>query len=161
VQIFVRQQNDGPALLHGHRRTIPPTSLVADAARYRPDYCVAYSVNRCCRLLFFSILLTFVLDPLVELPPFICAAESAGIATAVLLLFGIALWISMLVQPGYRLCRHGADYSQKIRSMLKPFRQQAASSRRRRKRRRAGDNKRDCSPPVTDWADVLTHGAAP
>jgi len=87
----------------------------------------AYFGESVLSVLFFSILLTFVLDPLVELFAIhLRLPRALGSLTAVLLLLALLYGISYAsYSRAIAFVDTVPQYSQKIRSMLKPFRQQA------------------------------------
>lgn len=120
----------------------------------------AYYGESVLAVLFFSILLSFALSPIVELlirfhmPRGLAALIAVGLLLAVL--YGItAASYNRAVTFVDALPR----YSQKIRSILQPFRQQAE------KIEKTGEVVGEAGPSnviavrqVTSWTDVLTHG---
>lgn len=120
----------------------------------------AYYGESVLAVLFFSILLSFALSPIVELlirfhmPRGLAALIAVGLLLAVL--YGITA-------ASYNRAVTFVDalpkYSQKIRSILQPFRQQAE------KIEKTGEVVGEAGPSnviavrqVTSWTDVLTHG---
>lgn len=114
-------------------------------------------------VLFFSVLLTFVLDPLVELFAIhLRLPRALGALIAVIILLAMLYGISY---ASYSRAIAFVDtvprYSAKIRSMLQPFRQQAEKFEKTQEA--VGE-----PPPtnviavrtVTNWSDVLTHGVS-
>jgi predicted PurR-regulated permease PerM len=120
----------------------------------------AYYGESVLAVLFFSILLSFVLSPVVEalghfrVPPGLGAL--IAVALVVVLLYGIT---SASYSQAVLFVDTLPKYSQKIRSILKPFRQQAERFEQ------TGEAVGEPEPtnvvtvrPVTSWTDVLTHG---
>jgi predicted PurR-regulated permease PerM len=111
-------------------------------------------------VLFFSILVSFALSPVVEALGFFHVPRGLAALIAVVLLVVLVYGIAA---ASYNQAVIFADtlptYSQKIRSILKPFRQQAERFER------SGEAVNEPEPtnviavrPVTSWTDVLTHG---
>lgn len=114
-------------------------------------------------VLFFAILLSFMLSPLVQ------ALENTRMPRGMAAFCGMALFLAVLygiTAASYKEAFVFADtvpkYSEKIRSMLQPFRQQAE------KIEKTGEVVADPEPvgskvvavrQVSSWSDVLTHGA--
>jgi len=111
-------------------------------------------------VLFFSILLSFVLSPVVEALGYFHIPRGLAALIAVVLLVALLYGIA---SASYNQAVIFVDavpkYSQKIRSILQPFRQQAE------KFEKTGEAVGEPEPvnvvtvrPVTSWTDVLTHG---
>jgi predicted PurR-regulated permease PerM len=121
----------------------------------------AYYGESVLAVLFFSILLSFALDPLVEtLGMYLRLPRALAALIAVILLLSLLYGISY---ASYSRAIAFVDtvprYSQKIRSILRPFRQQAE------KIKQTGEAVGEPEPtsviavrPVTSWSDMLTHG---
>ena len=120
----------------------------------------AYYGESVLAVLFFSILLSFVLSPVVEaLGHFHIPRGLAALIAVVLLvalLYGLA---SASYNQAVTFVDTLPTYSQKIRSILRPFRQQAERFEK------SGEAVGEPEPinvvtvrPVTSWTDVLTHG---
>jgi predicted PurR-regulated permease PerM len=120
----------------------------------------AYYGESVLAVLFFSMLLSFVLSPVVEalghfhIPRGLAAL--IAVALLVVLLYAIA---SASYNQAVLFVDTLPTYSQKIRSILQPFRQQAERFER------SGEAVDEPEPvnvvrvrPVTSWTDVLTHG---
>ncbi len=123
----------------------------------------AYYGESVLAVLFFSILLSFVLDPLVEmLGMHLRLPRALAALIAVILLLALLYGISYAsYSRAIAFVDNVPQYSQKIRSILKPFRQQAE------KLEKTGEAVGEPGPtnviavrPVTNWADVLTHGVS-
>jgi predicted PurR-regulated permease PerM len=113
-------------------------------------------------VLFFSILLSFVLDPLVELLGIhLRLPRSLAALIAVILLLALLYGISY---ASYSRAIAFVDtvpkYSQKIRSMLKPFRQQAEKFEKTGEVVGEPETNVIAVRPVTSWSDILTHGVS-
>jgi len=114
-------------------------------------------------VLFFSVLLTFVLDPLVELFAIhIRLPRAMGALVAVIILLAMLYGISYAsYSRAIAFVDTAPRYSQKIRSILQPFRQQAEKLEKTQEA--VGE-----PPPtnvmavrnVTNWSDVLTQGVS-
>jgi len=123
----------------------------------------AYYGESVLSVLFFSILLSFILEPVVEffsiyarLPRGIAALVSVGLLLA--LTYGITY---TSYSRAIAFMDEVPQYSMKIRSLLQPFRQQA--ERFEKTGEAVGDPEtRDVIAvrPVTSWSDVLTHGVS-
>ena len=120
----------------------------------------AYYGESVLAVLFFSILLSFVLSPVVEALGYFHIPRGLAALIAVVLLvvmlYGIA---SASYNQAVIFADNVPNYSQKIRSILQPFRQQAE------KIEKSGEAVGEPEPsnvvtvrPVTSWTDVLTHG---
>ena len=120
----------------------------------------AYYGESVLAVLFFSILLSFVLAPVVDALGRLHLPRALASLIAVLLLVGLLYGIT---SASYTQAIIFADsvpkYSQKIRSILKPFRQQAETIRK------TGEAVEEPEAtnvvlvrPVSNWTDVLTHG---
>jgi len=120
----------------------------------------AYYGESVLAVLFFSILLSFVLSPVVEALGYFRIPRGLAALIAVVLLVALLYGIA---SASYNQAVIFVDtlptYSQKIRSILQPFRQQAE------KIERTGEAVGEPEPvnvvavrPVTSWAEVLTHG---
>lgn len=123
----------------------------------------AYFGESVLAVLFFSILVSFVLDPLVEV-----FGIYLRLPRALASLIAVILLLSLLYGVSYASYSRAIafidtvpQYSQKIRSILKPFRQQAE------KLEKTGEAVREPGPenviavrPVTSWSDTLTHGVS-
>ena len=111
-------------------------------------------------VLFFSILLSFMLSPVAEGLERMRLPRSVASLIAVLLLLGLLYGI---ISISYNRAEVFADnlpkYSQKIRSLLKPFRQQAERLERTSEAVQEPYGKDVIRVrPATSWADMLTHG---
>jgi predicted PurR-regulated permease PerM len=120
----------------------------------------AYYGESVLAVLFFSILLSFVLSPVVEALGYFHIprglAALIAVVLLVVLLYGIA---SASYGQAVLFVDTVPQYSQKIRSILQPFRQQAERFEK------SGEAVGEPEPvnvitvrPVTSWTDVLTHG---
>jgi len=120
----------------------------------------AYYGESVLAVLFFSILLSFVLSPVVEALGYLHLPRGLAALVAVILMVGLLYGI---VAASYSQAVIFVDalpkYSQKIRSILQPFRQQAERIEK------TGEAVGEPQPanvvtvrPVTSWTDVLTHG---
>ena len=121
----------------------------------------AYYGESVLAVLFFSILLSFVLDPLVEVfGIYLRLPRALAALIAVMLLLALLYGISYASYSRAIVFMDTVpQYSQKIRSMLRPFRQQAE------KIEKTGEAVGEPEPgnviavrPVTSWSDMLTHG---
>jgi len=122
----------------------------------------AYFGESVLAVLFFAILLSFMLSPIVQglerlhLPRALAALVSVVLLLAVL--YGITL-------ASYKEALIFADnlpkYAQKIQSILQPFRQQAEKIEKTGEVMSGGEPESNVVPvrQVTSWSDVLTHGA--
>ena len=123
----------------------------------------AYYGESVLAVMFFSILLTFILDPLVELFSIhLRLPRALGSLTAVLILLAILYGISYAsYSRAIAFVDSVPQYSQKIRSMLKPFRQQAEKLEKTQEA--VGEPEPTnvlAVRQVTSWADMLTHGVS-
>jgi len=120
----------------------------------------AYYGESVLAVLFFSILLSFVLSPVVEALGYFHIPRGLAALIAVVLL---VVLLYAIASASYNQAVLFVDtlptYSQKIRSILQPFRQQAE------KFEKSGEAVGEPEPvnvvrvrPVTSWTDVLTHG---
>lgn len=120
----------------------------------------AYYGESVLAVLFFSILLSFALSPVVEALGYFHIprglAALIAVVLLVVLLYGIAL---ASYNQAIIFVETLPTYSQKIRSILRPFRQQAERFEK------TGEAVGEPEPtnvvtvrPVTSWTDVLTHG---
>jgi predicted PurR-regulated permease PerM len=111
-------------------------------------------------VLFFSILLSFVLSPMVEALGYFHFPRGLAALIAVVLL---VVLLYAIASASYNQAVLFVDtlptYSQKIRLILRPFRQQAERFEK------SGEAVGEPEPvnvvtvrPVTSWTDVLTHG---
>ncbi len=123
----------------------------------------AYYGESVLSVLFFSILLSFVLDPLVEsLGIYLRLPRALAALIAVLLMLGLLYGISYAsYSRAIAFVDTVPQYSLKIRSILKPFRQQAE------KFEKTGEAVGEPEAtnviavrPVTNWSDMLTHGVS-
>jgi predicted PurR-regulated permease PerM len=121
----------------------------------------AYYGESVLAVLFFAILLTFVLDPIVEaFNTYLRLPRALAALIAVILLLALLYGISYAsYSRAIVFMDKVPQYSQKIRSILRPFRQQAE------KIERTGEAVGEPEPgnviavrPVTSWTDMLTHG---
>ena len=123
----------------------------------------AYFGESVLAVMFFSILLTFVLDPIVEiLGIHLRLPRALGALVAVIILLAFLYGISYAsYSRAIAFVDTVPQYSQKIRSILQPFRQQAEKLEKTQEA--VGE-----PPPtnviavrtVTNWSDVLTHGVS-
>ncbi len=123
----------------------------------------AYYGESVLSVLFFSILLTFVLDPLVELFAIhLRLPRALGSLTAVILLLALLYGVSYVsYSRAIAFVDTVPHYSQKIRSILKPFRQQAEKFQKTQEA--VGEPEPPnviAVRPVTNWAEALTHGVS-
>jgi len=120
----------------------------------------AYFGETVLAVLFFSILLSFTLSPLVQ------AFEYLRLPRSVAALISVALFMVVIYSvtvASYNEAVIFADnlpkYSQKIRSLIGPFQQQAEKIEKTGEAVAAPDKNVVQVRQVTSWADVLTHGA--
>jgi predicted PurR-regulated permease PerM len=111
-------------------------------------------------VLFFAILLSFVLSPVAEALELMRLPRAVASFIAVVLLLGLLYGITSV---SYNRAEIFADnlpkYSQKIRSLLKPFRQQAERFERTTEAVQEPYGKDVIRVrPATSWADMLTRG---
>lgn len=121
----------------------------------------AYYGESVLAVLFFSILLTFVLDPLVEFFAIhLRLPRTLGSLIAVIILLATLYGISYVsYSRAIAFVDTVPQYSQKIRSMLRPFRQQAEKFEKSQEAvDEPGPTNVVAVRAVTSWADVLTHG---
>ena len=121
----------------------------------------AYYGESVLAVLFFAILLSFMLSPVVQ------ALEYLHVPRALAALISVVVLLALLygiTAASYNQALTFADnvpkYSQKIRSILQPFRQEAE------KIEKTGEAVGESEPSnvvpvrqVTSWSEVLTHGA--
>jgi predicted PurR-regulated permease PerM len=120
----------------------------------------AYYAESVLAVLCFSILLSFVLSPVVEALGYFRIPPALGALIAVALLVAVLYGItSAFYSQAVLFVDTLPKYSQKIRSILKPFRQQAE------RLEQTGEAVGEPEPsnvitvrPVTGWTEVLTHG---
>lgn len=120
----------------------------------------AYYGESVLAVLFFSILLSFVLSPVVEaLGHFHIPRGLAALIAVVLLVVLVYIIAAASYNQAVLFVDTVPKYSQKIRSILRPFRVQAE------KLEKTGEAVGESEPvnvvtvrPVTSWTDVLTHG---
>jgi len=123
----------------------------------------AYYGESVLSVLFFAVLLGFVLEPLVEFFSIHFRLPRALSAlTAVLLMLVVLYGIAYAsYSRAIAFVDSVPQYSLKIRSILKPFRQQAEKFQ---KSQEAVGEPQPSNVinvrPVTDWTDVLTHGVS-
>jgi len=111
-------------------------------------------------VLFFSILLSFVLTPIVEGLGRLHLPRPLGSLIAVLLMVGLLYGVTYAsYSQAIRFADNLPNYSQKIRSILRPFQQQAERIQK------SGEVVNEPETvnvvtvrPLTHWTDVLTHG---
>ena len=120
----------------------------------------AYYGESVLAVLFFSILLSFMLSPVVELMERFHLRRGLAALIAVGLLMALLYGITA---ASYNQAVTFADalpaYSQKIRSILQPFRQQAERIEKTGEVvAEPGSSNVIAVRQVTSWADVLTHG---
>ncbi len=123
----------------------------------------AYYGESVLAVLFFSILLSFVLDPLVEI-----LGIHLRLPRALAALIAVVLMMVLVYGISYASYSRAIafvdtvpQYSQKIRSMLKPFRQQAEKFEKTGEAVGEPDATNVIAVrPVTSWTDVLTHGVS-
>jgi predicted PurR-regulated permease PerM len=123
----------------------------------------AYYGESVLAVLFFSILLSFVLEPVVEtLSIYLRLPRALAALIAVILLLTLLYGISYAsYSRAIAFVDTVPQYSEKIRSILRPFRQQAE------KFEKTGEAVGEPEPtnviavrPVTSWSDMLTHGVS-
>jgi predicted PurR-regulated permease PerM len=120
----------------------------------------AYFGESVLAVLFFSILLSFTLSPLVQAFEYLHIPRALSALISVVLLLVVLYGITI---TSYNEAIIFADnlpkYSQKIGSILKPFRQQAEKIEKTGEAVAAADNKNVVQVrEVSSWTDVLTHG---
>ncbi len=123
----------------------------------------AYYGESVLSVLFFAVLLSFVLEPLVEFFAIhLRLPRPLGALTAVLLMLVVLYGISYAsYSRAIAFMDSVPQYSLKIRSILKPFRQQAEKLQKTQEA--VGEPEPTnviAVRPVTDWTDVLTHGVS-
>jgi predicted PurR-regulated permease PerM len=126
-------------------------------------FAFAYFGESVLSVLFFAILLSFVLEPLVEFFAIhLRLPRAMGALSAVILMLIFLYGISYAsYSRAIAFMDTVPQYSQKIRSILKPFRQQAEKFQRTQEA--VGEPPPTnvmAVRPVTDWTDVLTHGVS-
>jgi len=112
--------------------------------------------------LFFAILLSFTLSPLVQaLERFHLPRAMAAMASMLLLLAVVYALTAASYNQAVIFADNLPKYSQKIRSLLKPFRQQAERLEKTGEVVNGESEEIHAVPvrPVSSWTDVLTHGA--
>ena len=120
----------------------------------------AYFGESVLAVLFFSILLSFTLSPLVQAFEYLHIPRALSALISVVLLMVVLYGVTI---TSYNEAIIFADnlpkYSQKIGSILQPFRQQAEKIEKTGEAVAAADN-RDVVQvrQVSSWTDVLTHG---
>jgi predicted PurR-regulated permease PerM len=125
----------------------------------------AYYGESVLAVLFSAILVSFTLSPIVQALEYIRIPRSLAALIGVVLLLAVLYGVTV---ESYTQAQLFADnlptYSQKIRSILQPFRQQAE------KLEKTGEAVNEEGPgapkvvavrQVTSWSDLLTHGAGP
>src|SRR5258708_20046360 len=121
----------------------------------------AYYGESVLAVLFFAILLSFMLSPVVQALEYLHLPRALAALISVVVLLAVLYGISA---ASYNQAIIFADnvpkYSQKIRSILQPFRQEAG------KFEKTGEVVGDPDPSnvvpvgqVQNWSEVLTHGA--
>jgi predicted PurR-regulated permease PerM len=123
----------------------------------------AYYGESVLAVVFFSILLSFVLEPLVELLSIhLRLPRALGALIAVILLLALLYGISYAsYSRAIAFVDTVPQYSQKIRSILKPFRQQAEKFQKTQEA--VGEPEPTnviAVRPVTSWTETLTHGVS-
>jgi predicted PurR-regulated permease PerM len=123
----------------------------------------AYCGESVLSVLFLAILLSFVLEPLVEFFAIhLRLPRALGALTAVILMLVVLYGIAYAsYSRAIAFVDNVPQYSQKIRSILKPFRQQAEKFQKTQEA--VGEPEPTnviAVRPVTDWTDVLTHGVS-
>jgi predicted PurR-regulated permease PerM len=121
----------------------------------------AYFGESVLAVLFFSILLSFTLSPLVQALEFLHIPRAVAALASVVLLLVVLYGVTI---TSYNEAIVFADnlpkYSQKVGSILRPFRQQAEKIEKTGEAVAAADNKNVVQVrQVSSWTDVLTHGA--
>ena len=121
----------------------------------------AYFGESVLAVLFFSILLSFTLSPLVQAFEYLHVPRAMSALISVVLLMVVLYGVTI---TSYNEAIIFADnlpkYSQKIGSILQPFRQQAEKIEKTGEAVAAADNKNVIQVrQVSSWTDVLTHGA--
>jgi len=121
----------------------------------------AYYGESVLAVLFFAILLSFMLSPAVQALEYVHVPRALAALTSVVVLLAVVYGVTA---ASYNQALIFADnvpkYSQKIRSILQPFRQEA--ERIEKTGEAVGDPQPSDVVPVrqvTSWSDVLTHGA--
>ncbi len=121
----------------------------------------AYYGESVLAVLFFAILLSFMLSPAVQALEYVHVPRALAALISVVVLLAVLYGVTA---ASYNQALIFADnvpkYSQKIRSILQPFRQEA--ERIEKTGEAVGDPQPSDVVPVrqvTSWSDVLTHGA--
>ena len=121
----------------------------------------AYYGESVLAVLFFAILLSFMLSPAVQALEYVHVPRALAALISVVVLLAVVYGVTA---ASYNQALIFADnvpkYSQKIRSILQPFRQEA--ERIEKTGEAVGDPQPSDVVPVrqvTSWSDVLTHGA--
>jgi predicted PurR-regulated permease PerM len=121
----------------------------------------AYYGESVLAVLFFAILLSFMLSPVVQALEYVHLPRSLAALVSVVVLLAVLYGVTA---ASYNQALIFADdvpkYSQKIRSILQPFRQQAERIEKTGEVVAAPED-RNVVPvrQVQSWSDVLTHGA--
>jgi predicted PurR-regulated permease PerM len=121
----------------------------------------AYYGESVLAVLFFAILLSFMLSPVVQALEYLHLPRSLAALVSVVVLLAVLYGVTA---ASYNQALTFADdvpkYSQKIRSILQPFRQQAERIEKTGEVVAAPED-RNVVPvrQVESWSDVLTHGA--
>ena len=122
---------------------------------------LAYYGESVLAVLFFAILLSFMLSPVVQALEYLHVPRALAALISVVVLLAVVYGVTA---ASYNQALIFADnvpkYSQKIRSILQPFRQEA--ERIEKTGEAVGDPQPSDVVPVrqvTSWSDVLTHGA--
>ena len=122
---------------------------------------IAYYGESVLAVLFFAILLSFMLSPVVQALEYVHLPRSLAALVSVVVLLAVLYGVTA---ASYNQALIFADdvpkYSQKIRSILQPFRQQAERIEKTGEVVAAPED-RNVVPvrQVQSWSDVLTHGA--
>jgi predicted PurR-regulated permease PerM len=121
---------------------------------------LAYYGEAVLAVLFFSVLISFALSPLVEALGLLRLPRSLSALVAVLLLVALLYGIAAASYSQAAIFIDNVPkYSEKIRSILQPFRQQAEKLERTGEAVEAPGSKNVVAVrQVSSWTDVLTHG---
>lgn len=164
------RQNDGPSGSHAFRSEVMETDTEKPQTEHHWSQTLlgigliilfAYYGESVLAVLFFSILLSFTLSPLVQAFEYVHVPRAMAALISVVLLLLVLYGVS---SASYNEALVFADnlpkYSKKIRSTLQPFRQQAE------KIEKTGEAVAEPEASnvvqvrqITSWSDVLTHGA--
>lgn len=123
----------------------------------------AYYGESVLAVLFFSIMLSFVLEPVVEtLGVHLRLPRALAAFVAVVLLLALLYGVSYAsYSRAIVFIDNVPQYSQKIRSILKPFRQQAEKFQKTGEAVEEPESPNVIAVrPVTSWSDMLTHGVS-